>query len=210
MANSGIGASHNIVYGPAAVVAALLVFGIWRYGRLAHNDNRDHRIARLIGFALGSLGVLLCFVIAAVQDSDADILIAVVLLGGTFGWIVGILLTPTDQVQVVRFNEYLKGVSVFFTGFLAAKLDPIWPYVTNPSKWTFSAGLGVALFLAMLGLGWLFTFIGRLDATRDGKIAKDATRESEAVGASSGASYPELEALYAKVGRFILEIAAKK
>lgn len=44
------------------------------------------------------------------------------ILGGSLGWMVGILLSPYPG-ETPRFNDYMKGISTLFSGYILAKLD---------------------------------------------------------------------------------------
>ncbi|WP_421657339.1 hypothetical protein [Leptothermofonsia sp. ETS-13] len=45
--------------------------------------------------------------------------------GGLLGWILGILITPTSDVERTKFSEFGKAIATFLTGFLVAKIERI-------------------------------------------------------------------------------------
>lgn len=49
---------------------------------------------------------------------------AVVLVGMTLGWVFGIFISPLGA-EKEEFSRYGKAVSVFFSGYLLAKVDPV-------------------------------------------------------------------------------------
>ena len=50
--------------------------------------------------------------------------VAVLLLGITLGWVFGIFISPIGG-EKDEFSQYGKAVSVFFSGYLLAKVDPV-------------------------------------------------------------------------------------
>ncbi len=50
--------------------------------------------------------------------------VAVLLLGVSLGWVFGIFISPIGS-EKDEFSQYGKAVSVFFSGYLLAKIDPV-------------------------------------------------------------------------------------
>jgi hypothetical protein len=75
-----------------------------------------------IGYALGGLAWLMCFVVASQMDGAAWLNILTCLFGSTIGWWAGILISP-DPSEKGQFLEFRRSVSAFLSGFVLAKLD---------------------------------------------------------------------------------------
>jgi len=47
------------------------------------------------------------------------------LFGVSLGWLVGLLASPYDDVEMRRFGQYAAVLSTFLTGYVAGKVDPV-------------------------------------------------------------------------------------
>lgn len=59
------------------------------------------------------------------EPNDAALNITCVLLGVAAGWTAGIFMTPYGEAQASQWRQYAESVSVFVSGYLLAKVDPL-------------------------------------------------------------------------------------
>jgi len=117
------------------------------------------------GYALGGAVFLAILYLAwHLQDERVpkSLNILICLLAATFGWTIGILLSPKNRVEKEQFLVYGKSISAFVSGYLLSKLDPLFTDAIKagpPATVVLSAQ--VAFFLACFLLGALFVYIGR-------------------------------------------------
>lgn len=82
--------------------------------------------------------------------------------GGLFGWIAGLLLSPTTRGERAQFSEYGKALSTFVSGFLVAKLDKLFELTVKGASDVNEIFVGrLILFASAVALGTLMTFIWR-------------------------------------------------
>jgi hypothetical protein len=83
------------------------------------------------------------------------------LAGGILGWILGIVASP-QQDEKRDFLKYAKTASAVVAGYLVSKAETLFTKATE-SGTTVTAEfvVYVLLFFIALGLGMLFTYVGR-------------------------------------------------
>jgi threonine/homoserine/homoserine lactone efflux protein len=54
--------------------------------------------------------------------------------GAALGWLVGLLASPYTKDEESRFTAMSKAISVFFSGYAVAKLEPIVGWLTSPDR----------------------------------------------------------------------------
>ncbi|NOI77346.1 hypothetical protein F0224_16795 [Vibrio coralliilyticus] len=116
----------------------------------------------IIGYTLGTIAFVYAIYAAftfgvSKQDSAFNVLLCVA--GGLFGWITGILLTPKED-EKKDFSKIGGALFTFVTGFLLAKLEPIFDAELNGQEPS-TMLTAVLLFVVCFGVGALFVFVGR-------------------------------------------------
>jgi hypothetical protein len=117
---------------------------------------------RTIGWILAASGLVICLAVSYHYQSVLYLMLTVA--GGAIGWLIGILISPTEPGQSEVFAAYGKALFTFISGFVLAKLDRVFEIFLS-SKPDLSQAEMVAiptlLFITMLVLGTLTTFAGR-------------------------------------------------
>lgn len=123
---------------------------------------------KLIGSAITALvllgAILWCAQSTAISPTEKDYIlnISIIIVGTTIGWIVGILSSPYGEKEKEQFSTFVKGVTVFFSGYSLAKLDPIITTILKPELFMepVVAFRGIAFCTSLL-LALVITFIYR-------------------------------------------------
>ena len=63
---------------------------------------------------------------------DAYLSLALLVLGLTIGWILGVLSAPYTKKEETQFAAYAKAVSVFISGYLLGKIDRLATDILSP------------------------------------------------------------------------------
>lgn len=106
---------------------------------------------------------------------DVPINLALVILGGSVGWVIGIFLTPYDGNQLITFGKYASFVSLFVSGYLVGKIDNTIAYLLKPENlFTPIIGFRTTATLASVLLGLLITVVIRFHAAPVKAIAAAA------------------------------------
>ena len=88
--------------------------------------------------------------------------ISVMVLGVTIGWVIGILASPYGEKEKEHFSTIVKGVTVFFSGYALAKIDPIITALLKPESFLDPiVAFRVVAFLTSLLLALVITFVYR-------------------------------------------------
>jgi D-alanyl-lipoteichoic acid acyltransferase DltB (MBOAT superfamily) len=93
---------------------------------------------KIIGSTLSAMvlfGILLwCANSSAVSPDEIEFVlhISVMVAGAAIGWIIGILASPYGEKEKEQFSTIVKGVTVFFSGYALAKVDPIITALLKP------------------------------------------------------------------------------
>jgi hypothetical protein len=80
-----------------------------------------------------ALGVVLVIALLAVSRSNEEFLnyFAFALCGGTLGWVIGILASPSTAQEERIFGEYKTAITAFISGFAVTKLNDLWKLLTS-------------------------------------------------------------------------------
>ena len=116
----------------------------------------------IFGYILGLLIIGGCLAIAAYMGGSWRLNYLLCLFGGTFGWAVGILLSPRDDGEKSTFSAYGAAILTFSSGVLVAKLDKLENYFVIAKVDGGIALERALLFGTMFIIGALFSFVGRL------------------------------------------------
>jgi hypothetical protein len=104
------------------VLALIVIIGYFSLGRYL-SKTPDAKAALIMGFAIGGLALAGDFFCAWFVDSEKGSAVndfALLIGGGTAGWLVGILLTPGPD-EKREFRDWGKGVITFASGILTSK-----------------------------------------------------------------------------------------
>jgi len=63
---------------------------------------------------------------------DAYLSLALLVLGLTIGWILGVLSAPYTKKEETQFAAYAKAVSLFISGYLLGKIDRLATDILSP------------------------------------------------------------------------------
>lgn len=86
----------------------------------------------------------------------------IVLLGLSFGWLFGILLSPYSDDEKNRFSEYAKAFGVFASGYLVGKTDKVVEELFKPDFLLDSLhGFRVMAFVSAFLISMIATFVFR-------------------------------------------------
>jgi len=116
-----------------------------------------------IGYVFGSAFFLCAIIFAWTASTDTlsrSINVLVCLLGGVSGWITGLLLTPTPP-EKQAFHRIGSALIAFVSGFLMAKLEPLFQASASKGSDIRSILFSLLLFGVSFGVGALFVFVGR-------------------------------------------------
>jgi hypothetical protein len=116
---------------------------------------------------LGGTMVVLSFFIG---DTTTVVVLnlAILALGFSVGWIIGILISPYDTEESKRFSVFTKAVGVFASGYLVGKIDKLVERILNPDFVLDSIhGFRIIAFLSATIVAMLVTFIYRWYTTVD-------------------------------------------
>jgi hypothetical protein len=122
------------------------------------------------GYILG--GIILLFLICVsyrLQETEPQRFFNMLLIpfGGVLGWAVGILLSPRGQPEVQQFQALSQALGTFISGFLLAKLAPIFEKAaSDSSRWTATNGVRSMLLVVSFFLGVVFVYVGRTRGVR--------------------------------------------
>ena len=110
---------------------------------------------------LGGTMVVLSFCIG--ENMTVVVLnLAVLTLGFSVGWVIGILISPYDTEESKRFSVLTKAVGVFASGYLVGKIDKLVERLFNPDFVLDSIhGFRIIAFLTAAIVAMLVTFIYR-------------------------------------------------
>jgi D-alanyl-lipoteichoic acid acyltransferase DltB (MBOAT superfamily) len=108
--------------------------------------------------------LLWCSHSTAVSPTEKDFILnlSIIILGITIGWIAGILSSPYGEKEKEQFSTIVKGVTVFFSGYALAKVDPIITVILKPKLFLepVVAFRAIAFCISLL-LALVITFVYR-------------------------------------------------
>ena len=92
----------------------------------------------LVSFGFGGILLITLFVLCFQFSSHPEtyrgtvsLNIAIFVLGWASGWVSGTLVAPYDKDEVTLFSQISKGIWGFVSGYLLAKVDPIFEFFHN-------------------------------------------------------------------------------
>ena len=87
---------------------------------------------------------------------------AILVLGTSFGWLLGTIVSPYNPQEETQFATYTKAFSAFLSGYLVAKIDKIVEHLFSPEFLSApEAAFRMILFLAAVVVATVFTFLNR-------------------------------------------------
>lgn len=117
--------------------------------------------ANTIGLIFGITTLWCAWKLSGPEGSPyGNILLCVV--GGLFGWVLGILASPLDREEGSKLREYSQLLSAFGSGYVVSKLDrflELTLFTENGVNWT--GWIGVSLFSASLMSVLIPVFVNR-------------------------------------------------
>lgn len=97
------------------------------------------------------------------QENDTQINIALLILGGALGWLLGIFMSPYDSGETAAFASYASAVATFASGYLLAKIDPLVSKLFTPDfLFNRVVAFRTISFISMILLAMLMTFAVRV------------------------------------------------
>lgn len=84
-------------------------------------------IAAPLLFATGILGCLI-----APTRADAYLNSELVIAFSAVGWAVGMIISPDSTLEEKKFSSIWKGISLFLSGYLVSKIDPLVEALLKP------------------------------------------------------------------------------
>lgn len=124
-----------------------------------------------LGYALGGLAWLTCFLVASRIGPDTGtgaastiwINILICLFGSIAGWWLGFLMSP-DPTEQGQFSNVRKAVSAFLSGFLLAKIDILFQDAVAQNLTSSPLFMGrLGLFVTTALICAQFTYVARHD-----------------------------------------------
>jgi len=139
------------------------------------------------GVVIGGTMVVLSFCIG--DNQTAVVLnLAILCLGFSVGWVIGILISPYDTEESKRFSIYSKAVGVFASGYLVGKIDKLIEHVFDPTFVLDSVrGFRIIAFLSAVIVAMLVTFIYRWYVTIEEK-KDDVKQKTHSLEGPEGSS----------------------
>src|SRR5438552_672197 len=90
--------------------------------RLERVGERSAWAGELFIAVLGIVLVILCFRVAPTPD-DVSLNLAILVVSILFGWLAGMLMSPSSSREEGKFGVAAKTISTFASGYLLAKID---------------------------------------------------------------------------------------
>lgn len=87
-----------------------------------NGDFSDIIIASIV-FLVASGLIAFCILFSGKDQKEMLFSLLVSVFGSALGWIIGIYLSPYNAHEDRKFNEFARAITLFFVGFLFAKLD---------------------------------------------------------------------------------------
>lgn len=118
---------------------------------------------RLIVAVLAATTIMATLVVLSVrikkEPVDVALNITCVLLGVAIGWLAGIFLSPYSEAQAAQWRQYAQAVSIFVSGYLLAKIDPLITRVLSAEAvLSVVAGFRLATFMITAIVAMITTF----------------------------------------------------
>ncbi len=77
----------------------------------------------IVALGLGAIALIGWHI--APTKSDWYINAMIIIACSSIGWAIGMILSPDSKVEQKKFNGIWKGVSLFASGYLVSKIDPL-------------------------------------------------------------------------------------
>jgi hypothetical protein len=87
--------------------------------------------------------------------------IAIFAAGWATGWVAGTLVAPYDEHEATLFSQISKGIWGFISGYLLAKLDPIFSSVRDSGGLSDLLTFRIILYLTVATIIMLIVFFAR-------------------------------------------------
>jgi hypothetical protein len=110
---------------------------------------------------LGAVLIVLSFYLGN-SSKEVAINIAVMVLGISLGWLIGIIISPYSVNEKKMFSEYTKAIGVFASGYLVGKIDRFIEALLRPDFILDSTiGFRFIAFISSLVIAIMITFVYR-------------------------------------------------
>lgn len=134
---------------------------------------------------MGIVLIILCFRVAPTPD-DVSLNLAILIASTVFGWLAGMLMSPSSSREEGQFGVAAKAISTFASGYLLAKIDQLLNALLSPKALLESSSVlpafRVAMALAAIAGMFLHIYILRvyiLQAVPDPKDANDPDHQKQ-------------------------------
>lgn len=128
--------------------------------------NEADKFKILSSYILGGIAIVFCLWTAATAGKNWELQLLLCIFGGAVGWCLGLYLTPASHGEKEQLSEFSKVLLTLASGFGLGKSEEI---ATKVSEWfpptEGESAIRLLLFLCMLMIGALFTYISRLFVT---------------------------------------------
>jgi len=112
------------------------------------------------------LPLILALVVLALRvresENDVQVNLALLVFGGSLGWLLGIFMSPYGEGEKAAFAGYASAIMTFASGYLVGKIDPFVGKLLHPDfLFRTLVGFRVLSFLSIMLLSMLMTFAVR-------------------------------------------------
>jgi large-conductance mechanosensitive channel len=127
----------------------------------------------ITGYCLGALTFVTCIILSYFSGSHSDIKILACLLGGVFGWLVGIILSPLNDAERKDFSTATATIGTFVSGLIVGKIDlGVVSAIYIKFATDFDLLFSFVVFSICMFVGILYTFVTRKYSRSDAEIQK--------------------------------------
>lgn len=132
-----------------------------------------------LGAAFYILGLFVLVVLNYIKEeniSETVFTVLLILFGGALGWLFGVVVSPYTKDEESRFSKYAGAVSVFASGYLTAKIDPLVDKILHPDFIDTSSIVRILMFFTAFLVSLLWTHASRsYEENKDDSSSKDDT-----------------------------------
>jgi hypothetical protein len=131
------------------------------------------KCSTIAGLLISATIIILSFYVSEDKNGNfAKIVLvlnlAILALGFSVGWVIGIMISPYDNKETARFSALSKAVGVFASGYLVGKIDKLVEKILNPDFILDSVhGFRAISFITAVIVAMLITFVYRWYARVD-------------------------------------------
>ncbi|TCB58221.1 hypothetical protein [Acinetobacter terrae] len=113
-------------------------------------------------FFIFTIALILLAFFSRSEILEQNINILIVLFGLSFGWLIGIIVSPYNSNESIIFTQYTKAFTAFFSGYTIGKLDQITDEVFSP-EFIFDPtnGFRLLIFISSFIISMIITFVFR-------------------------------------------------